>query len=389
MKITVASALFGCSWWRTIQPCQMLERLGLAEVKYFNHEMNQSELENFVNWGDVIVFQSSMGIPMVATMSRLKESGKTVVGDYDDLSFALSPFNPSYKTLGINEVKITHGNEEGYIWKDGVDGFSIKANYFRYKSLQDLLKIFHMVTTTTPFIKEKYSEFNKDILILPNSIDFKLFRPFPKKENKQIRIGWTASDSHYSEIWMVKRIMRKVLDKYKDSVRFVLFGNLVEISQAFEKDSYERHDFISLELYPMKQASLNLDIGICPLDAIDFNRAKSQLKWSEYASLRIPSVCSDIDAYSCVKDGVTGLKAKTEEEFFDKICALVDDAKLRKTIADNAFDDNYENYNLEKNAVLWAEAYEQAMEKKCESQLLGKEVSVKDTPKILQTSDIV
>jgi glycosyltransferase involved in cell wall biosynthesis len=387
MKLTFAVPDSGCAYWRAKQPARMIKRLGLAEVGLFETDMSTEEAEKLMLWGDVIIQQSVMGIDAVATLSKLKDMGKAVVGDYDDLSFALSPFNPAYKTLGLNEIKIKHDDKEEFLWEDGKNGFDIKANYFRYRSLQDILKLHDIITTTTQYIKDKYSEFNPNIVILPNSIDFNLFKPFTKKENKQIRIGWTASDSHYSEIWMMKRIMRKILNKYKNDVRFVMLGNLFEMSQEFEKDSYERHDFIGLDTYPLKQAALNLDIGLCPLDNIEFNKAKSQLKWSEYASLRIPSVCSKLEPYDCVEDGITGLLAKNEDEFFNKICELVEDSKLRKEISDNAYDKNYEDYNLEKNAILWVEAYEQARDK-CELRVLDKGQLVKDTPKILQTSDI-
>jgi glycosyltransferase involved in cell wall biosynthesis len=360
MKITFAVPYSGCAYWRCHQPAKMIKKLGLAEIKLYDPEMKQDEIDGLLGWGDIIVQQSSMGIEQLAMTAKLKEAGKTVVGDYDDLSFALSPFNPAYKTLGINEVKIKHNGEEKYLFQDGRDGFSIKANYFRYKSLQDMLAVLDLVTTTTPYIKKEYSKFSNNISILPNSIDFSLYKPFPKDTHKQIRIGWVASDSHYSEIWMFKRIMRRVFNKYKDSVRLVLLGNLMGVSQEFKNDSYERHDFIGLDTYPLKQASLQLDIGLCPLDNIPFNRAKSQLKWSEYAALRIPSVCSKLEPYDCVEDGVTGLLAKDEDEFFDKLCALIEDAKLRRFISDNAFEENYINYNLEKNAILWVEAYEQA-----------------------------
>lgn len=290
--------------------------------------------------------------------------------------------------LGLNEVKIKHKDTEDYLWKDGVGGFDIKSNYFRYKSLQNLLGMFTAVSTTTSYIKKRYSEFSKNIYILPNSIDFSLFYPLPKEEHSQIRIGWTPSDSHYSEIWMIKRIMRRVFKKYGDKVKFVVLGNLFELAVEFNPTEMERHDFIGLDVYPLKLASLQFDIGLCPLDNNEFNRAKSQLKWSEYAALRIPSICSKLEPYECVEDGVTGLLAKDEDEFFEKICALVENAELRKKIADNAYDKNYEDYNLEKNAILWVEAYEQAMELKCIPQLLDREVSEKDTPKILQTSDI-
>jgi len=388
MRITFAVPHSGCVYWRCRLPARMISKLGLSEVRIFDgFEMSVSEMEEMLNWGDVIVQQSPMGIQTVANTVKFKQSGKTVIGDYDDLSFSLSPFNPAYRTLGLQEVKINYRGFDEMLWKDGRDGFVIKENYFRYKSLQDLLHTFDAVTTSTKFIKNKYKEFNENIYILPNSIDFDLFKPFPKKRNDQIRIGWTASDSHYAEIWMVKRIMRKVFDKYGDKIKFVLLGNLTELYSEFKSHELERHDFIGLDVYPLKQAALNLDIGLCPLDNIEFNLAKSPLKWSEYAALKIPSVCSRLEPYTCVEEGITGLLAANEGEFVDKICQLVEDEKLRSTIANNAYEKNYSDYNLEKNITLWVEAYEQAREK-CELPLLDREALVKDIPRTLQTSDI-
>jgi len=372
MKITYAAPHSGCAWWRIRQPAWMIQKLGLAEVRIFDISSFTPEgMNDLLGWGEVLVLQSAMGIGTVAAATKFKEGGKVVLGDYDDLSFALSPFNPAYKTLGLKEVKVkmTDTGETKQLFKDGEGGFNLKANYFRYKSLQDLLSTYHGVTTTTKFIKDEYSQYNKNIYILPNSIDFNLFKPFPKKDTGQIRIGWMASDSHYSEIWMIKRIMRKILDKYKSKVKFVLLGNLTEMAMQFTKEEFERHNFIGLSIYPVKAATLNLDIGLCPLNVEDpyvytFNRAKSALKWSEYSALRIPTVCSKIEAYDCVEDGVTGMVADNEKEFFDKLCELIDDAGLRDKMTQNAFDYNYENYNLEKNVVLWIDAYEQAMEER-------------------------
>ena len=380
MKITFAVPTTGCVYWRVKQPCNMIKKQGLAEVRMFSDPIEVEEQDELLKWGDVIVMQTPMGIPTVATVARLQQLGKAVVADYDDLSFSVSPFNPAYKTLGLKEVNIKKEDKKLPLFKDDVDGFSLKANYFRYKSLQDLLKMFNMVTTTGRYIKDRYKEFNPNVSILPNSIDFNLFKPFPKENNNQVRIGWTPSDSHYVEIWMVKRIMRKVFDKCGNKVKFVVLGNLLELQQEFNPTEIERHNFIGLGTYPLKLASLNLDIGLCPLDKTDFNRAKSQLKWSEYASMKVPSVVSKIEAYECVEDGVTGLVADTEDEFFEKICEMVDNRELRNKIARNAYDKNYEDYNLEKNAILWVDAYEQAREN-CDLPLLDKDLLVKDIPK--------
>jgi len=372
MKITFAAPHSGCAWWRARQPAWIIQKKNLAEVRILDiANFSPDDMQTLMGWGDIVMLQSAMGIGTVAAVKKFQEAGKAVVGDYDDLSFSLSPFNPAYKTLGLKDViiKMTDTGEVKQLYKDGEGGFSIKANYFRFRSLQDLLASYNGVTTTTKFIKDEYSKYSKHINILPNSIDFNLFKPFPKKETDQVRIGWTASDSHYSEIWLVKRIMKRIFAKYGKRVRFILLGNLTQMSIEFQKNDFERHNFIKLNTYPIKLASLNLDIGLCPLNkddpyVADFNRAKSALKWSEYSALKVPSVCSKIEAYDPVEDGITGMVGDTENEFFDKLCELIEDAKLRKTITQNAFDRNYEDFNLEKNVILWIDAYEQAIEEK-------------------------
>lgn len=382
MKITYAIAQSGCAWWRCVQPAKIIKKQELADIRIISPDASDELSEELLMWGDVIVHQSPMGINMVVAAAKLQSAGKTVVGDYDDLTFSCSPFNPAYKSLGLNEVKVNKEGKEVYLWQDGRDDFSIKANYFRYKSLQDLLKNLSGVTTTCQFIKNKYKDFSDNIYIVPNSIDFSMFKPFPKKDTGRVRIGWTASDSHYADIWMVKRIMRRIINKYKDKVLFVEMGNLMELKYEFKPNELEMHSFVGLDIYPLKLAALNLDIGICPLDNTEFNRGKSQLKWSEFASLRIPSVCSKLEPYDCVEDGRTGMVAATEDEFFEKLCILIDDVKLRDKISHYAYDKNYEDYNLEKNAVLWIDAFEQAMEAKCEFASLDKGQSVKDIPRI-------
>lgn len=192
MKIAFIVPQSGCSWWRSHQPGNMIKKLGLAEVRVLNsNSAIENDIDDLLNWGEVICQQSSMDIPAVVFASKLKQMGKTVICDYDDLTFSCSPFNPAYKTLGLNEVKVKKDGEETYLWQDGKDGFSIKANYFRYKSLQDLLRVLSGVTTTCKYIKDRYKQYNDNIYILPNSIDFNLFKPFPKKDTGQVRIGWT------------------------------------------------------------------------------------------------------------------------------------------------------------------------------------------------------
>ena len=96
MKLAFAVPRSGCAWWRCIQPAQMIKKLGLAEVQVFDQNtMGEVEIQDMLQWSDVIIQQSPLGIETVASIAKFKDMGKAVVGDYDDLTFSLSPFNPA------------------------------------------------------------------------------------------------------------------------------------------------------------------------------------------------------------------------------------------------------------------------------------------------------
>lgn len=355
----------GCAWWRGRQPAEMIKKLGLAEVEIFSqYDTARDDIKRILEWCDIVVAQSPAGVDSVALSIQYQKMGKVVIADYDDLVYSCSPFNPAYKTLGTKNVKVkdVEGKEHD-LWKDGYLGFSIKDNYCRMRAQEDLFKIVDGVTVTTEELKDKYIEENPQlegrVAVIPNSIDFKLFRPFPKKENERIRIGWVTSSSHLNEIWIVKNVFKKLFAKYGKKIVFVQQGDLSEFGKVFTPEEMEFHQFIDLGMYPLKFASLNLDIGICPLVDDEFNKHKSQLKWSEYASMKIPAVCSDLEPYNCVEEGVTGFKAKTEDEFVEKLSRLIDNKLLREQIGQNAYEKNLKDFNLETNAHKWVKFYEE------------------------------
>lgn len=364
LKIFYSVNHSGCAWWRARQPANMIKKLGLAEVYVFDHSKTTSdELKRIVDWCDTVVTQSPAGVDSVALLLKYQEMGKVVVIDYDDLVYSCSPFNPGYKTLGLREVKTKElDGSENWIWVDGKKGFSLNDNWLRYRSHFDLFRCADGVTVTTDYLKKAYLDYIPDcenkISVIPNSVDFSLYKPFPKKKNNRIRIGWIASSSHFNEIWLVSNIFEKLYNKYGNDILFVQLGDVSDLRKKFNEDRMEFHQFVDLGVYPLKLASLNLDIGICPIVDDEFNRNKSQLKWSEYSALKIPSVCSNLPPYDCIKDGETGYLANTVDEWVEKLSILIDNEELRNKMAENAWQDNYEKFNLEKNVKMWVDKFE-------------------------------
>lgn len=97
-----------------------------------------------------------------------------------------------------------------------------------------------------------------------------------------------------------------------------------------------------------------IHIGIMPLPDDDWARGKCGFKGLQYMALGIPAVMSPVGVNSeIIIDGENGFLANSQQEWFSKICLLIEDASLRerlgkagrKTIEEkysyNAWKENY------------------------------------------------
>ena len=97
-----------------------------------------------------------------------------------------------------------------------------------------------------------------------------------------------------------------------------------------------------------------LDVAVAPLAPADpLNRCRSATKWMEHGLHGTAMVVQDLEPYACVEDGVTGLKAVTEEEWVEQVMRLVGDAALRRRIGEAASEAVLAEHTLEARRALW------------------------------------
>jgi glycosyltransferase involved in cell wall biosynthesis len=369
LKVYFAINESGVNYWRGKIPAWELKRRNLCDVKMFNiYDYSQAQVEQEMGEADVIYMPCAAGMEALLEITAHIRNKKAVVVDYDDNLFDCHPYNPGYATLGLYPVTVN--NSDGTVvelWKDQRHGFSLPDNRKRYYAHIDILHTANQVTTTTEKLKSALLEYverdTRYFNIIPNSINFDIYKPFEKRihSRDKIRIGWTASDSHIVEGRYIMRVLNE-LKKRRSDFEFVILGN-VEKLRWVEKESgfnVEWHEFTDINVYPLKLASLEFDIGIVPLENHSFNLCKSALKWSEYSAMKIPSVVSNLAPYDCVNDGIDGLKAKSEIDMADKIEALMNDSILRNKIATNAYERNRADFNIEHTCLKWLDVFERA-----------------------------
>lgn len=356
-----------CNHYRILQPLMKLREMELADtLTIFERDIshNIDYAYQRIMESDIVVFQRPASEDWLNFIKVAQRAGKVIVCDYDDDPFSVNPINPSYKYSGTEEVCIKwEDGKTDMLWKDSVDGFNIEENIRRRDLFKANFRKADLVTVTTPILQEVLQPINKNTIVLPNVIDVSLY---PKVEmlKRGVRILWQGGSSHYEDLYIVHKAIIGILKKYPQTT-FVYFGDkrFWNLFKDAPQNQMEYHPWVGHKVYPYKLALLNCDIGLCPIADNQFNRRKSSIKWMEYSTQGIATIASDIPPYNIdIIHGQTGMLVK-DDGWFDTMERLIKDEQYRRDLAHRAYEDVYKNFNADKVAYKWRDAYENVLKK--------------------------
>ena len=155
--------------------------------------------------------------------------------------------------------------------------------------------------------------------------------------HRTVGIGYfSGTKSHQKDFAVVKPALLRVMDDFPHVHMYV--GGYLDLGNEFEKfrDRIKKIPFIDIHQLPNNIAMA--DINIAPLEVNNpFCEAKSEIKYSDAALLKIPTVASPTDAFRwAIQDGFNGFLATSEDEWYECLRKLIEDPELRKTMAQRA-----------------------------------------------------
>jgi len=171
-------------------------------------------------------------------------------------------------------------------------------------------------------------------------------------------IGWQGSTTHETDFSAAAGALAEIVKRYPQ-VMLRFFGILPElVRQTVPPNRRQVVKGVKFEKYPATLKFVSFDIGIAPLTPCQFNAAKSNLKWLEYASLRVPCVASKVYPYAkSIDHGRTGFLAETQAEWEEHLSALVEDIDLRRRVGEAANREVWASYSEEAKGPAWVETF--------------------------------
>jgi len=273
------------------------------------------------HWGDVVIWMGFHTDQALEIWKQMKEAyKKPFLMEIDDDYFHINKEHPASDMFvpGSEYNRIVH---EQLTKSDGL-------------------------IVSTPYLKENYGLFNKNIAIVENAVNLGLWRRNSSFRRQRINIGWVGGAYHIPDLLMIKDALFDVLEKHKNA-RFICL-HAVPPEFKNHKQIIWTHEFWPINKYPKYVLRHKFDIGIAPLRDNSLNRCKSNLRWLEYSAQGIPTVASPVDHFKrTIKHGETGFLAETKEEWVNCLSSLIDSDSLRTIIGRNARTEVKRNWSPE------------------------------------------
>ena len=309
--------------YRTDHMIEALESTGITVGKVFYYELRPEHIKQY----NTFIFYRCPWLPEFEDMIHdIKRNNKVTIYAVDDLVV-------DKKYTDTLPVVQAMNPEDRLVYDDGV---------VRHGKLMQACD--YAITTTKALADElkTYKNF-KEVFIDRNSMSDEMVYHAEqaikevKSDDEKVVIGYfSGTNTHNEDFQMVAPALVRILKKHKNT--YIKLAGRLDAPEALKgyEDRLIFTPYVDWRRLPYEVREC--DITLSPLVDTLFNRAKSEIKWSESALVQVPTVASDIGAFSeMVQNGKTGILAdNTEEAWFDAIDMLVADKNLRETIAQNA-----------------------------------------------------
>jgi glycosyltransferase involved in cell wall biosynthesis len=274
-----------------------LQKAGIVRRSFLKRLRERKELETF----DIIfIYREALMIGSAFFERAAARSSARVILDFDDAIWLndTSPNNRLFRFL--------------------------KRPY----KTADLISLADTVIVGNEFLAEYSRIRNLNTVVIPTTMDMEEYsRPLDRYDREPVVIGWTGSPTTIRHFRNAEHVLARLKERYGDRVDFRVIGD-----PGYRNEQLE---ISGIAWNPQDEVSelRQFDIGIMPLPDDEWSRGKCACKALQYMALGIPAVISAVGANAeVVCHGENGMLARSDEEFFAHLCALVDSAELRQQI---------------------------------------------------------
>lgn len=314
----------GCGYYRLIWPAQALIDQGYDVV--LTEEGVNSDLQALMQVdrdgnehvvglaelpdADVVVLQRPLSYKLVEMIYYLRQAGIVVVVELDDDFENIHPRNLAWRA-----AHPTHSPDRNW------------------KLLRQGCELADGMIVSTPALRS----YRTDAHVLPNYVPEFYTKVEPGEWSDPSTMGWSGSiDTHPEDLQEVQGSVARLV---REGHPIKIVGTGKGVHRAFglsQNTDLNETGWVAIDHYPAEMADIN--VGLVPLQASQFNNAKSWLKGLEWASLGVPFVASPTAEYLRLFNdyGIGNIASKAKHwPSLVNSCTPEMGAQFRQSVIDN------------------------------------------------------
>jgi glycosyltransferase involved in cell wall biosynthesis len=262
------------------------------------------------------------------------------------------------KKFARSKAKIIFDFDDS-IWLQNVSAANKRLAFLKDASkTSKIIALSDMIFAGNQFLADYAAKFNKNIVIVPTTIDTKIYVPLKNRKSKdRVCIGWSGSFSTIQHFEKAIPFLKKIKEKYGNAVEFKIIGDANYYCE--ELDTKGVAWVAATEIEDLSE----IDIGIMPLPDDEWARGKCGLKGLQYMALSIPALMSPVGVNKeIVTPKVNGYLPDTNEEWVSTLETLINDQELRRRIGEAGRQTVIDHYSVEAWKNKYVKYFNQVME---------------------------
>ncbi len=217
-----------------------------------------------------------------------------------------------------------------------------------------------MVFAGNTYLADYAKHYNKNIKIIPTTIDTEFYKPMLKPNpGKKVIVGWSGSITTIKHFEFALNFLKVIKNRFRDNVHITVIGDGTYINKEL--------DIKGLPWVAEKEVEeLNsFDIGIMPLPDDEWAKGKCGLKGLQYMALEIPTIMSPVGVNTeIIQHGKNGFLASTTDEWIDCLSQLIESPALRERIGRAGRQTVLEKYAILSQQQNYLNAFKEVLEQK-------------------------
>jgi glycosyltransferase involved in cell wall biosynthesis len=253
------------------------------------------------------------------------------------------------------------------IWLHNVSQANKMLGFLKSGSkTKEIIAVADMVFAGNQYLANYALQFNKNVKIIPTTVDTDKFVPVTAdfspqsadEADKVVEIGWTGSFSTIEHLRFGLPMLYTIKEKYGEKITFKVIGD-----SSFA-DSTLGIQGIAWNSETEVADLQTIDIGIMPLPDNEWTRGKCGFKGLTYMSLGIPTVMAAVGVNNeIIVEGENGFLATSEADWIEKLSLLIENQIVRQHIGRAGRQTVIDRYSIHAQKDRYLQYFREVLEK--------------------------